>query len=120
MSTKVPVGPENDRWIKHEAEGADLVIAAWGANSAGWRDRGRWTMKGEIIDVPLIPGDLSFHNYFTPKEDLSSRFGPLYLSFVVGSRRILPAVLCDVPPDIRNALRAPVVADVKEPRWRNP
>ncbi len=35
-----PVGPENDRWIKHWSDRVDRVVAAWGEHGA-FRDRHR-------------------------------------------------------------------------------
>lgn len=34
-----PVGPENDRWLHEEAEGAPMVVVGWGANCPLERER---------------------------------------------------------------------------------
>jgi len=40
MAAADPVGPDNDAWLRRLADGAGLVVAAWG-NHGAFRDRSR-------------------------------------------------------------------------------
>jgi hypothetical protein len=40
LRAEEPVGPENDRWLRHYSEQAGLIVAAWGVRG-GWRGRDR-------------------------------------------------------------------------------
>lgn len=39
-----PIGPDNDKWIKHWADRADILVAAWGTHGAH-RNRNRAVLR---------------------------------------------------------------------------
>ncbi len=43
-----PIGPDNDHWLQQLADGADLVLAAWGT-------KGDWLNRAESVRVQLGP-----------------------------------------------------------------
>lgn len=61
-----PVGPENDRWLLQLAEGAELILAAWG-------NRGQWQGRDQRVLQLLGPWHcLGFSAQGAPRH-------PLYL-----------------------------------------
>ena len=49
LRVRDPIGPDNDHWLQRLAEGADLVLAAWGT-------KGDWLNRAESVRARLGPG----------------------------------------------------------------
>jgi hypothetical protein len=47
-----PAGPDNDTWLRQEAEAAGMVLAAWGANIMA-HDAGIRTVRYVLRGIPL-------------------------------------------------------------------
>ncbi len=77
-----PVGADNQEHIERAAEGADIIICAWGARGAsqdqdrtvlGWLDRYGWTKKTHALK--LTKAGQPCHPLYLPGDSKPFRFG---------------------------------------------
>jgi hypothetical protein len=72
-----PIGPQNDRWLRHYAEEAGLLVACWGARG-GYKDRGREVLALRNDWHCLGIGKTGFprHPLYVPGECEAQPFSP--------------------------------------------
>lgn len=78
LKDAAPVGPENDVWIRREAERADLIVAAWGTHGSHLR-RGPGVLcmldlAGEVHHLGLTKDGHPKHPLYLRADTLPERF----------------------------------------------
>lgn len=56
-----PIGPDNDEWLDSASRGADITVAAWGANAVPARSRAVKRMLTKPMHLGLTKGGFPKH-----------------------------------------------------------